>query len=349
MPVKRWRGVPVRARNHKPDVPGLSVLASILFALPLTPALADAGTCSGSVTNIVFGTQTVTTMTGATMTGTVNASCPSGHGSYNPWAYCLNIGVGSNSVSQTNRLLKSGSNAVSYNLYVDSSYATPYTYLGNTIFTGPYSNSTGGTATTTVYAKILSSVAGIPPGTYTDSYTTATQAVVNSNGAPQTYSAAETCTGSTGVNWWNTSAFTVSLTLQASCTVSVSAMNFGTGSAPLTAGVSTTATITALCTSSTPYAIGLDNGTYASGSQRRMYSSAAGAYVNYGLYLDSALMQPWGGATSATTCSNGAGTCYTAGVGTGSNQTISIYGNVPKQAAAKPGSYSDTVTVSLDY
>jgi spore coat protein U-like protein len=171
---------------------------------------------------------------------------------------------------------------------------------------------------------------------------------VNPNGDAMTYTAAETCTGSTGSNWYNTLTFTVSVTLQASCTMSVSAMNFGSASAPILSNVTTTATIGATCTSTTPYSIGLDNGQNASGTQRRMKSTSGAAYINYGLYIDSGYTEPWSTASSSTGCTDGVNTCVL-NTGTGSNQNITIYGQVPPQTSPTVGSYSDSVVVTLTY
>ena len=197
------------------------------FSLIPTPALADAGQCTATATNVAFGSLSVSTLTGATTTGSFSVTCPSGHGSYNPWAYCNSIGAGNNSASQSNRTMKSGSNSISYQLYTDSGYTNPYTYPGDTVYTWPYSNSNGSTAPSTVYAKILSSPSGIAPGTYTDTYNSGSEAVVNENGATTIYTPAENCTVTTGPNWWNTLDFTVSVTVLASCSVSTTAMNFG--------------------------------------------------------------------------------------------------------------------------
>ena len=311
------------------------------------PAFADTGTCTASASNIAFGPLTINSLLDATATSSESVTCPSGHGSYNPWAYCISIGAGSNSTSASNRTMKSGSNTIQYNLYSDSGYTKPFTYIGSVIYTYPYSNGSGSTAPSTIYAMILSPTTGIPPGTYTDSYTSSSQAIVNSNGAPTTYSVAETCTGTTGANWYNTLQFSVSVTLQPSCTMSVAGMNFGTTPAPIANNVTTTANITATCTYTTPYSIGLDNGLYASGGQRRM-KSTSGYFINYNLYVDSGYTEPWSAASSSTTCSNGAGTCEL-NTGTGSNQNITVYGLVAPQASPTVGSYSDTVVVTLTY
>jgi spore coat protein U-like protein len=243
--------------------------------------------------------------------------------------------------------MKSGSNTISYQLYTDSAYTNTYTYPGNTVYTQTYNNATGSTANSTVYAKILGLPAGTSPGTYTDTYNSSAAALVNPDGTPTTYSVAENCTVTTGSNWWNTLNFTVSVTLLASCSVSTTVMNFGSTSSFIIANVNTTATITAQCTSTTPYSIGLDNGQNASGGQRRM-SVGGGNYVSYGLYTDSGYSNAWTSTTSTTGCTSGANTCFL-GTGTGSNQSITLYGQVPPQTAPAVGTYSDTVVVTLTF
>lgn len=317
-------------------------------SLAVTPAFADTGLCSATATNVAFGSLSISTLTGATTTGSFSETCPSGHATgYNPWAYCNSIGAGTNSASQSNRTMKSGSNSISYQLYTDAGYSNTYTYPGNTVYTQTYNNSTGNTANSTVYAKILSGPAGIPPGTYTDTYSSGGAALVNPDGTPVTYSVAENCTVTTGTNWWNALNFTVSVTVLAGCNVSATVMNFGSTSSFITANINTTATITAQCTSTTPYSIGLDNGQNASGSQRRM-SVGGGNYVSYGLYTDIGYSNAWTSTTSTTGCTSGANTCVL-GTGTGSNQSITVYGQVPPQTAPLIGTYGDTVVVTLTF
>ncbi len=352
--LQRWTAlyVPLRHRLWVKLLRVATLCCWVIFSfaqINAPVALADTGACSASTSNVAFGSLTLTSLSGATSTGSVNESCPAGHihGSITSWSYCISIGAGSNSVSASNRTMTSGSYSISYNLYTDSGHTNPFTYLDNSVYTYTYSNTAGSVAPSTVYAMILSSAAGIPPGTYTDTYSSSAQALVNPDGNPSTYSVAETCTGTSGANWFNTLSFTVSVTLQASCTMSVTAMNFGSASAPILSNVTATATIAATCTSTTPYSIGLDNGQNASGSQRRMKSSS-GNYLNYGLYIDSGHTEPWSTASSTTVCTNGANTCVL-NTGTGSNQNITIYGQVPPQSSPTVGTYNDTVVVTLTY
>ena len=92
--------------------------------------------------------------------------------------------------------------------------------------------------------------------------------------------------------------FYVYATVITNCNIStISGLTFATSSA-LTSNVDTTGSISVQCTNTTPYSISLDNGTHASGSQRRMYSAATGAYISYNLYTDAAHTDAWTATTS---------------------------------------------------
>lgn len=93
------------------------------------------------------------------------------------------------------------------------------------------------------------------------------------------------------------------------------------------------------CSLGTSYSIALDGGANASGSQRRMQS--AGEFIDYNLYQDSARALPWG---------DGGGTgTVRAGTGTGSNEEVIVYGRVPAQTTPSPGTYLDTVQVTVSW
>ena len=76
--------------------------------------------------------------------------------------------------------------------------------------------------------------------------------------------------------------------------------------------------------------------------------AAANQFVSYGLYLDAAHAQPWSTTTLAASCTGGANTCYL-GTGTASNQNVTVYGQVPAQTAPAPGTFTDTVVVTVTY
>jgi spore coat protein U-like protein len=145
-----------------------------------------------------------------------------------------------------------------------------------------------------------------------------------------------------------TASLSVSIVITAACTINAATLAF-----PATAGTSLVATavngsstVSVTCTNGSPFAIGMDNGANASGSQRRMISGSN--FLNYNLYVDSAHSFPWSTATSNSSCTT-SGDCYL-GTGTGSAQSINIYGVVPITAVAPPsGTYTDTVTMTITF
>lgn len=93
------------------------------------------------------------------------------------------------------------------------------------------------------------------------------------------------------------------------------------------------------CSVGTNYSIAISGGASPNGSQRRMQNG--GQFVSYNLYQDSARSVPWGdgGAT---------GTVLT-GSGTGADEEVIVYGRVPAQATPAPGTYNDTVQVTVTW
>lgn len=133
----------------------------------------------------------------------------------------------------------------------------------------------------------------------------------------------------------------VSATVSNACRITLATdLDFG-NAGTLAANRDQTSSIMVRCPSGTTWRLGLSNGSHASGTTRRM-RSAAGNYVTYELYRDSARTQRWGTALGTDTSSG-------TGLGEASAITQTVYGRVPTQAAAPSGAYSDTVTVTLTY
>ena len=129
-----------------------------------------------------------------------------------------------------------------------------------------------------------------------------------------------------------TTTFAVTATVQATCSVSATAMAFGTYS---TVVAPSTSTVTVTCTNTTPYTVGLSAGlaTGATVTNRSMTSGAV--LLGYGLFSDAAHSVNF--ATTASLNGNGA------------SQPITIYGQIPAGEYVTPGSYSDTITVTVTY
>lgn len=315
----------------------IGVFAAVLFfALWTTPALAQ---CAVSTTNVAFGNVDVISGSTVTSTGTISVNCPPGFGNFPYLWVCLSIGVGSNSTSVNNRTMKSGGgDTLGYQLYTDSAMSNVYQYSPPNQFSVPYNNSTGAQFSSTIYGKVPANQTS-PPGSYTDSYTTIGQAQIAGNSAV-------TLPGSCG---GAASAFTFSVTgtILANASVSTTALNFGSTSA-LASNLDATATITVQATNTTPYSIGLNNGSNASGSQRRVRLGATANYLNYNLYTNAARSQAWSTTTSASSCTSGAATC-SLGTGNGLSQNITVYGRVPSQTIPATGTFTDTVVITVTF
>jgi spore coat protein U-like protein len=137
-----------------------------------------------------------------------------------------------------------------------------------------------------------------------------------------------------------TSTMTVQMTITATCLVnSASALNFGTQGV-LATNVDQTSTVQVTCTNTTPYNIGLNAGTGAGATVASRKMTSGATTVNYTLYSNAARTTLWG---------NTVGTDTVAATGNGAAQSFTVYGRVPPQAAPAPGTYTDTITVTVTY
>lgn len=135
----------------------------------------------------------------------------------------------------------------------------------------------------------------------------------------------------------------VTASVSKTCTLTTTAVAFGTYDPA--AGTDTTATgaVTVTCTSGTGYTVALDAGanpgTAGDTDTRRMKANTSD-YLPYLLYQDAAHTTPWG---------NSGGEILTGQIGDGSAQTIDVHGVVLKNQYVAAGSYVDTVIVTVTY
>lgn len=137
------------------------------------------------------------------------------------------------------------------------------------------------------------------------------------------------------------STFDVTLTIVADCTISASGMNFGTTQGVLASAVTASSNLSVTCTNSTPYNIGLNAGTGTGSTVATRYmdgASAAGNKVAFNIYQNAGNSTVWG---------NTQGTDTLGGTGTGTAQTISVYGQIPVQTTPKPDNYKSTITATV--
>lgn len=130
-----------------------------------------------------------------------------------------------------------------------------------------------------------------------------------------------------------------------SCSVSATNVSFGVYDPLAPSGLSSTGSVTATCIAvlATPITIALSTGSSGSYAARRMQSGANS--MNYNLYLDAAHSQIWGDGTGGSVVDN---VTITPVLGTG-QVTVTVYGLVAAAQDVSPGSYSDTITVTVSY
>jgi spore coat protein U-like protein len=138
-----------------------------------------------------------------------------------------------------------------------------------------------------------------------------------------------------------TNTFGVQLAIQAQCTiVSTQTLDFGSNGV-INANIDNQADLHVQCTNTTPFNIGLDAGANGGTTTTRlMKGGPTNETIQYQLFSDTNHGVNWG---------NTIGSDTVASAGNGSSQTFTVYGRVPPQTTPTPGSYSDTVTVSVTY
>ena len=139
-----------------------------------------------------------------------------------------------------------------------------------------------------------------------------------------------------------TTTFTVTANVQTTCSLTATNLNFGNYVGVVLDG---TSTISALCSTGTPYNLGLDAGTAtgATVTTRAMQGPnirAAGVLLNYGLFQDAGHTKNWGETIATDTVT---------GTGTGASQPFTVYGQIPAGQFVASGEYQDIITVTLTF
>lgn len=326
---------------------------AVLLLGAATPAHADSTTCTASLSGLAFGAVdpyggAVTTTATLDYTCTYNCSglldCLVGGLSASYVSMCFNIESGASGGGNCNpRRLLSGSNAMQFQIYKDAGHAnswgsdsgcggtnvrvdTSFPLLGN------HSSQSG---SLTVYGRVPSGQTALVPGAYSNDFTGSTKLSYRWTTALLGLGTYPGCgTASNGAF-----PFTATASVAKQCTVSATDIDFGS-QGTLTSAALATSTITAKCTNTTAYQIGLDDGSNASGGTRRMKRSGSADYVDYELYRDSGRTLRWGQTLNVDRVS---------ATGNATSQGFTVYGRVPVQTTPRAGSYADTVKVTVTY
>lgn len=342
MPIACRRGMPLFAKLSPSRIlcPGIvRLLAFLWLALLANPAAAQ--TCNADVPSGNYGN--VDILSGGTndTTASFTVTCTGGiHNS--TLRLCMDVSYG-NTVGGlgTQRALVNGSIYLLHDIYTTAARNVEWGAWGGNTLLFPFgpggttydmllNNQGTGSHLFTMYGRIAGTQQTIPPGSYT--WSTASVGFTYSVTTQSCPTGTLFYRGGVGSSIWYA-------TILPNCLVTATSVDFG-ATGPLVANVDAAGAVTARCTSTTPYAIALSNGTGGGTgpAARKMVNGAIA--ITYGLYQDAARAQPFGSTLNVDMAS---------GTGTGLAQTINVYGRVPPQATPVAGTYSDTITVTLTY
>jgi spore coat protein U-like protein len=272
---------------------------------------------------------------------------------------CLGVGIGTTGVaiSPLRRMTNASGDPMSYQLFTSAAYSTiwgltPGTTPGPLVvdlnYSVPLITGGSGAVTVTLYGRIPASQT-LAAGNYSTSFSGGdvrleyafNEVLLGTATAPAA------CTTAAGVTGHKTATggfpFTVTATVLPQCSTYVTTdMDFGTNAGAITANIDRTSTLGLTCLNRTAYTIALDNGLYPNGTVRRMrHTTNASYFIPYELYQESTRTQRWGSTANVDLVS---------GTGTGSAQTLTVYGRAPPTSGAvAEGSYSDQIKVTITY
>jgi spore coat protein U-like protein len=307
-----------------------AVLVAILASSP-----AEAQNCTVTNASGSYGNVNVLSGASADTTSSFTVSCT---GNTNATVrLCIEMSAGS-PTDGSKRALSNGTKFLDHEFYSDASrtqlwgsWGAVVTAYGSAGVTQDLALGLSGSAnrTFTVYARVLANQQTATPLTYSWSGT--------SPGIKYGYRGSTACPTGSKTTTGGSTVWTA--TVLANCSVSATGVNFGS-SGPITSNVDATGTVTVQCTNSTPYTIALNGGNAGASNPTQRKMSKAAETITYGLYQNSARSQPWGSTS---------GTNTVAGTGTGSNQALTVYGRVASQTTPSPGTYTDSVIVTVTY
>ena len=312
-----------------------AALAAAGSLLANTPARAQS--CSLSITPLVFGDVDVTSNAQVNATATATVSC-SGLALL-PIGICIELGPGSGGgTSAANRALTNGANQLSYGLFSDAAASAPW---GSGAWPAGGASAVGfnltlslsgtGSRSIPIYGRVYGGQSTAAPVPYASSFSGANARI--------RYGLLSFLLGCDLLTVVQSTSFTVSANVPATCRVTTNDLNFGSVGV-LTAPQDAFTALAPTCTSGTAYQIGLNGGLSGATNPttRRMMKGAEA--ITYGLYRDSARNQPFGSTLGLDTVT---------GIGSGLAQTSYVYGRVPAQSTPSPGLYADTIQVTVTY
>lgn len=328
------------------------VFVLLAIAAPM-PAYALT-TCTATMTNLTFPATT-----GAISDGSASLSVTCTTGAVAVLArvrvnMCVSIfsGTDGGGTLTPRRMLNSFNDPLQMQLYTDGARSSIWGARGNTtvpnfltlqfdypvVLLGGSQN-----LTATLYGRIPAQTA-LSAGSYTNRFTGAPDTLIEYQYAEPvlgTQPMPPSCVSGATTGTPSQFPFTVNGSVPNTCTLTpkpVPDLAFGNVPGLITANVDRTTAIGLVCTGRTAWQIGLNNGLNASGTVRRM-RNAGGQFVAYELYRNSPRTLRWGNTLGSDTLT---------GTGTGTAQSLTVYGRVAPQTP-NVGTYSDTIVVTVTY
>ena len=292
-------------------------LAAVCLLGLLAPSEASAGVSSCSLTTggISFGAYDTLARSQVDGIGTITVTCTG----TDTERINIELSGGNSNACTTPRKLSAGA-TMDYQLYTDSARTVGWC-TGTAVLTQNFAF-TKNTKTITHSISFYGRVFGPQnpaAGTYRDSLT-----------ARARQASTGTAFGSVTVS--------AELGVSPACALSVGTLGFGSYSPGTTALGS--ATLGVRCTNGSSYNIALGTGQYAGGGTRRMLGPNSN-YLGYELFSDPGRSVLWGDGASFG--------AKLPGTGTGGDQSLTVHGRSAIPESVLPGSYSDSVFVTVDY
>ncbi len=301
-------------------------VSTLLLTIP-TSALAQH--CTVTMPTIAFGNVNVLAGTPVYTTSTVSVTCSGGSSAAQ--RVCISIGAGSASDSTSRQLAGPSSNLARYDLYSNSahtqlwgSWQTGYDVAGVQLDVPKNT-----TQNLTVYASFFGSQQPLVAGLYTATFAANPFLQYGDLGTTSCPTGSKTASASSSA----------AATVVASCGVSATNLNFGTIGL-LTGTTDAQGTLTVQCSATLPYTVSLDGGQSGATNPTQRKMAFGGASVFYGLYRDAARSLPWGSTAGINTA---------AGTGNGLPQNLTVYGRIAPQTTPMPGTFTDTIVVTVSY
>lgn len=132
-----------------------------------------------------------------------------------------------------------------------------------------------------------------------------------------------------------------SLPAMAVCTISTTAVSFGTYNVFSAVDLDSTGTVTYRCGTERNITITLNRGGAATFNPRQMLKGSEA--LNYNLYRDAARTTIWGDGTSGTQVYSDANPPNN------QNVTVNIFGRIPAGQDVTAGSYTNTITATINF